>query len=87
MISSPFLRCLQTAQEACTALGLPGVTTDNRICEVLASSFGVHCAPVVPGPDIDSKYKVNIIQKHEEPLPGYPEDVDDALKRLAKAIN
>ena len=77
--SSPFLRCLQTAQEACRSLKLPGINITNNMCEILTSSFGVDCPPNVPTPDLPKN--IQIIQMDKEPLPSYPEQYMKAMKR------
>ena len=77
--SSPFLRCLQTAQEACQALELPGITITNSMCEVLSSDFGVHEKPSLPTPDLPQN--IHILHSDKEPLPSYPEENRSATER------
>ena len=85
VISSPFLRCMQTAQQICHALQLPGIHTCNGIVDVLNGHCGIHEQPEVPASDV-AKYGINVLVYHNEPLPKYPERTRDGLKRLAMVI-
>ena len=80
MISSPFLRCLQTAQEVCKAIDSPGIITNNTICEVLTPGAKMTEAPKVPAEDL-SFFAINIVQFGSDPMPDYPEELSDARKR------
>lgn len=80
VISSPFLRCLQTAQEACRAIGLPGIVINNSICEVLSPGSKMRTSPVVPASDITS-YGISILEYDEKPLPQFPETTFKAIER------
>lgn len=80
MVSSPFLRCLQTGEVICEALHLPGIETCNRIVDVFNSSAMIHQQPVVPASDIAS-YGIKVLCCDDTPLPRYPEDTVSGLKR------
>ena len=80
MVSSPFIRCLQTAQPICDALGLPGVITCNGIVDVFSHHFGIHEQPVVPADDI-ADHGIRVVSSHNEPLPTFPEHFKDGMNR------
>ena len=81
IISSPFLRCLQTAQQISDALELPGVSTCNGIVDVLSSHCGIHEQPQVPHQaDID-RIGVKVLSYDRDPLPKYPEKTKSGIKR------
>ena len=80
VVSSPFLRCLQTAQQICSSLQLPGLTTCNGIVDVLSSHCGIHEQPLVPADNI-ADYGIKVLTWHHEPIPKYPERTRDGLKR------
>ncbi len=87
VISSPFLRCLQTAQEACRSLQLPGITINNSVCEILSPGSNMKESPKVPRPDL-TPYGINILQYDENPLPKYPETTQEAIARyITMTIN
>ncbi len=80
MVSSPFLRCLQTAQHICDALKLPGMSTCNGMVDVLTPNFGIYQQPVVPAEDI-AELGIKVLVHHQDPLPTYPERFKDAMER------
>ena len=80
IISSPFLRCLQTAQKICNSLELPGLTTCNGIVDVLSSHCGIHEQPIVPADNIADS-GINVLVFHHEAIPKFPEQTRDGLKR------
>ena len=71
---------MQTAQEICNTLRLPGIHTCNGIVDVLNGHCGIHEQPVVPTSEV-AKYGINVLVYHHEPLPKYPERTRDGLKR------
>ena len=80
------LRCLQTAQEACNALSLPGIFTNNSVCEALIPGSKMKEAPVVPLPQEDLKARgISILQHDTNPMPAFPEAITDSLQRLLPA--
>ena len=81
MISSPFLRCLQTAQPVCDALDLPGVTTCNGIVDVINSHCGIHEQPEVPYEYDVAESGIKVLSYDQSPLPMYPERTKTGLKR------
>ncbi len=80
VISSPFLRCLQTAQESCRALNLPGIIINNSVCEVLSPGSKMKAPPEVPLQDL-SLYSISIVQHDSLPMPSYPETSQQAIAR------
>ena len=80
MISSPFLRCLQTAQSVCNATSIMGIITNNSLCEIMTPGAKMKSAPVVPAQDIDS-FDITVLEYDHRPLPNYPETVNEALER------
>ena len=81
VISSPFLRCLQTAQQACNALELPGVHTFNGLCEIVAPECNMRGAPEVPAMADVEACGITLINVDSSPFAGYPEKVTDAIAR------
>lgn len=81
VISSPFLRCLQTAQQACNALELPGVHTFNGLCEIVAPECNMRGAPKVPAMADVEACGITLINVDSSPFAGYPEKVTDAIAR------
>ena len=81
IITSPFLRCLQTAQHICDTLGLPGVHTCNTIVEILNHPFGINEQPVVPADDI-TELGIKVLELDMTDLPRFPEETEEGLKRL-----
>ena len=80
VISSPFLRCLQTAQQVAEALGLKGIVTCNALCELLTPGCNIVSTPEVPGDDIH-KFNIRIDQLDSQPLPAYPETREQSEER------
>ena len=80
VISSPFLRCLQTAQEACRALALPGITINNSVCEILSPGSKMKGPPEVPRADL-TRYGIKILESDDNPMPKYPETIQEAIAR------
>ncbi len=81
IISSPFLRCLQTAQQISDALELPGVSTCNGIVDVLSSHCGIHEQPQVPHQADVDRIGVKVLSYDQDPLPKYPEKTKVGLRR------
>ena len=81
MISSPFLRCLQTAAQVSRELGLPGVRTCNGLCELVSSGCHMKGRPEVPC--LEEAEGIAITGIDSAPLPEFPEEVDVALARSA----
>ena len=80
VVSSPFLRCLQTGQAICDALKLPGIVTSNEVMDVLNSTSLIHWQPEVPAADITS-HGIVVVSMDSRPVPHYPEDTDVGLNR------
>ena len=74
------LRCMQTAQEVCNAINIPGLITCNRLCELLTPGAKMTSTPQVPIKDL-SPYGINIIQFDERPIPEFPETLNQSLQR------
>ena len=85
VISSPFLRCLQTAQESCRALNLSGIIIDNSVSEVLSPGSKMKAPPEVPLQDL-SPYSISIVQHDSNPLPPFPETSQQAIARYVADI-
>ena len=71
---------MQTAQQICNSLHLPGIHTCNGVVDVLNSHCGIHEQPEVPASDV-TKYGINVLVYHHQPLPKFPEKTRDGLKR------
>ena len=80
VISSPFLRCLQTGMQITRVLGQSGVITCNALCELLVPGSNIMGTPKVPGNDIE-KYDIIIEQQDTRPLPSFPENRQKAEVR------
>ena len=80
IVSSPFLRCLQTAQQISDVLSLPGLHTCNSIVDVLSDHCGIHEQPVVPASSV-AELGINISNMDTSELPRYPERARDGVKR------
>ena len=80
VVSSPFLRCLQTGQIVCDALQLPGLVTSNDVMDVLNSSAFIHWQPEVPADDIAS-HGIKVSSLDTKPVPRYPEKTEPGLQR------
>ncbi len=81
VISSPFLRCLQTAQQVCDALELPGMSTCNGVVDIISVHCGIHEQPLVPHlPDVERE-GIKLLSVDQNPLPKYPEKTKSGLKR------
>lgn len=85
VISSPFLRCIQTATHAYRALGLPGLHTHNELCEWLAPDNYMKDTPQVPALD-DAKETI-FLSVDSEPLPKFPESRAECRARYRRALD
>lgn len=85
VFASPFLRCLQTAHQACLALDLPGLHTHNNLCEILMKENGMTDSPLVPCKEdiVDLK----ILTFDSSPLPKFPETIKECKERYLLALN
>ena len=81
VISSPFLRCLQTAQQACNALELPGVHTFNGLCEIVAPECNMRGPPEVPAMADVEACGITLTSVDSSSFAEYPEKVADAIAR------
>ncbi len=82
MVSSPFLRCLQTAHQICGVLDIPGIHTCNRIVDVLnGHACGIYEKPEVPVLSDVEKEGISVVKYDDTPLPPYPERTRDGLGR------
>ena len=80
MYSSPFLRCLQTAQQVSSAIGVEGLCVSKHLSELLTRQCGMKALPEVPCEDIES-YDVSIKQHDSGAFPTYPETAKEADQR------
>ena len=85
MYSSPFLRCLQTADLACQALGLEGLHTHNNLCEFLDPGNRVTVTPAVPATEDITQLK--ILSFDSTPIPDFPEKLDSVIVRYKEAVS
>ena len=85
VFASPFLRCLQTAHQACLALDLPGFHTHNDLCELLSKENRIEEAPLVPCKE-DAK-DLNILSFDSSPQPKFPETPTECKQRYLCAMN
>ena len=79
-MSSPFLRCLQTAQRISEVLNVPGLHTCNSIVDPFSSQCGVEEQPVLPAPDV-ADLGINVAVRDTSALPKFPERTRDGVKR------
>lgn len=80
IVSSPFIRCLQTGQIVCDTLKLPGLVTSNEVMDVLNSTAMIHWQPEVPADDF-AAHGIKVIDMDTRPVPRYPEETKVGLKR------
>ena len=85
MYASPFLRCLQTADIACKALGIEGLHTHNYLCEYLHPGNRVTTSPAVPA--MDDLKDLQILSFDHTPLPNFPENNASVNARYRDAVN
>ena len=78
--SSPFLRCLQTAQQVSSAIGVEGLCVSKNLGEIMSSNCGLTGSPDVPCEDIES-YEVNIKENDLGEFPKFPESTKEATER------
>lgn len=86
IITSPFLRCLQTAQQISEVLSLPGLRTCNAIVDVINDHCGIHQQPVVPALDTAS-LGINITTVDSSALPTYPEPSREGVRRYIQCLH
>ena len=80
VVSSPFLRCLQTGQEVCKAIGIDGLITCNGLSEVMTFGAKMISAPIVPIDNLDT-YGIIVLEYDIKPMPPFPESLDQSLER------
>ena len=85
VISSPFLRCIQTATHAYKVLGLPGLHTHNQLSEWLTADNHMKETPKVPALN-DAKETV-FLSVDSEPLPKFPESRGECHARYRQALD
>ena len=78
--SSPFLRCLQTAAQASSALGVESLCVSNQLMEIMTLQCDIPENPKVPCEDIES-YEVHIKEHDSGDFPKYPETSKEAIQR------
>lgn len=81
MISSPFLRCLQTAMCVAGVFDFQSVGLSNGLCELLSPSCDVTHDPILPIPDLESHNVALNDSSLHLPLPDYPEQMFSAYRR------
>ena len=85
VISSPFLRCLQTATHAYTALGLSGLHTCNLLSEMLLPGNDMTETPAVPATeDVEDTVFLSL---DSSPLPPFPEERNACYTRYKQALD
>lgn len=80
MMSSPFLRCAQTAMCIAGVFNIASVGLHNGLCEFLSPTCGIRKAPDVPTRN-RRDYYVKMHDLSLAPLPDYPEDARAASYR------
>ncbi len=85
VFASPFLRCLQTAHQACLAIELPGFQTHNNLCELLMKENGMTESPMVPCKEDAEGLK--ILSFDSSSLPKFPETLSECKQRYLSALN
>ena len=81
--SSPLLRCLQTAAQASSALGVEGLCVSKQLMEIMTLQCDIPAHPKVPCEDIES-YEVHIKEHDSGDFPKYPETSKEAIQRWVK---
>ncbi len=85
VISSPFLRCIQTATHAYQALGLPGLHTYNQLCEWLTADNHMREKPNIPA--LQDAKDTTFLSVDPEPLPTFPESRAECHARYRRALD
>jgi broad specificity phosphatase PhoE len=89
VVSSPFLRCLQTAAEVANSLGIERITIDYGLCEALLPR-NVATSPTYLPPDrlrmTDGSFARISFTHTSQPEPVWPEDLATARARYTDAF-
>ena len=89
VVSSPFLRCLQTAAEVANSLGIERITIDYGLCEALLPR-NVATSPTYLPPDrlrmTDGSFARISFAHTPQPEPRWPEDLATARARYTDAF-
>lgn len=85
VISSPFLRCIQTATHAYTVLNLPGLYTCNMLCEWLVPGNDMTATPQLPA--MQEIMDTVFLSIDSEPLPPFPETRTTCHARYKAALD
>ena len=88
VISSPFLRCLQTATNFSKAMGLESIGIANGLSEVINDSCSIHEQPIVPSPTIEKEGVASLNDAGIVcPVPNYRESFGEAFRRQLKIVH
>lgn len=85
VVSSPFLRCLQTASHAYQTLGLEGLHVCNLLCEMLLPQNKMEGPPDVPA--MEDAGGINILSLGNEAFPEFPETKSKCFARYRHAVD
>ena len=89
VLSSPFFRCLQTAQQiANAAISPPTIRIYNPLCEFLHPCCGIRVPPVLPAVDLPS-HGICLDENGDGrcKLPTYPENYQMCCERQIQALH
>ena len=85
VVSSPFLRCIQTATHAYMTLDLPGLHIWNSLCEFLSPMCAMTSTPAVPA--TEEAENTVFLSLDSEPLPKFPETREECYARYRCAVD
>lgn len=90
VVSSPFVRCLQTAQEVCRRLGVEEIAVDNTLSEMMHHTFYKESPKetiFLTNEDCYKKYVDIPLKKLEKPFPPFPETFPEFANRAIAFFN
>ena len=64
----------------CDATDVKGVVTRNILSEIMSSGANISSTPLVPVDNV-TDYNINVIEYDKDPLPSYPEALDQSISR------
>ena len=85
VISSPFLRCIQTGTHAYQVLELPGLHTHNQLCEWLTRDNYMRETPSIPA--LQECSETVFLTVDSRPLPNFPESRAECHIRYRQALD
>ena len=85
IVSSPFLRCIQTATHAYKVLKLPGLHISNMLCEWLVPGNNMTGTPQVPA--LQDATETIFLSQDPTPFPQFPETLSECHARYRAALD